>query len=83
MNFNSNLQIEFKHKKHCDKLEKFIHSDVKLSICFDCRLDNTIMFKFQDNVTRDNTMMLMRKGLRHSKIRSRASGIDYLYVPRL
>lgn len=83
MNFDCNLQIDFKHKKHCDKLEKHIKKDLTLSKFFDCRLENTIMFKFNNKQFREQTMMLLRYGLKHSRIKQRSTGVDYLYVTKL
>ena len=83
MNFNINLQIEFKHKKHCDKLQNSIKKDPVLGKFFDCRLENTIMFKFDNEKFRHETLMCLRYGIKHSKIKERSTGITYLYVPKL
>jgi hypothetical protein len=83
MNFDCNLQIDFKHEKHCNKLEKYIKKDPTLSKFFDCRLYNTIMFKFNDKEFRDKTKLLISAGLKHSSIKKRKSGIDFIYVRKL
>lgn len=83
MNFNLNLQLEFKHKRHCDKLEKFLKQDPVLNKCFDCRLENTIMFKFDNTDFRNKTLMLLKYGIKHSKIKNRNTGINYLYIYNL
>lgn len=83
MNFKNNLQIEFKHKKHCDKLENTIKKDPVLGKFFDCRLENVIMFKFNSEEFRYKTLMCLRYGLKYSKIKERSTGINYLYVSKL
>lgn len=83
MDFRSNLQIEFKHKRHCDKLENYIKRDIILNKSYDCRLENTIMFKFDNEDFRNKTLMLLKYGIKYSKVKKRNSGIDYLYVYNL
>lgn len=83
MNFECNLQLEFKNRKNCDKLENFILKDEVLNKCFDCRLDNTIMFKFNSKDFRNQTLSLLKRALKYSRIRTRNTGVDYLYIPRL